>query len=96
MRRWIWIAMAIAIALAAIVAFGDVRQLAARLHDFSWPSFAGALGLALANYVIRFARWQLYLRRQDVHVPRSDSALVFGAGLSLAITPGKIGELVKS
>ncbi|HEY0195490.1 MAG TPA: lysylphosphatidylglycerol synthase transmembrane domain-containing protein, partial [Kofleriaceae bacterium] len=31
-----------------------------------------------------------------VHVPRGDSALVFGAGLSLAITPGKIGELVKS
>ena len=88
--------MAVAIALAAIVAFGDVRLLASRLHDFYWPSFAGALGLALANYAIRFARWELYLNRQGVHVPRRDSALVFGAGLSLAITPGKVGELVKS
>ncbi len=41
-------------------------------------------------------RWQLYLRRQDVRVPLASSALVFGAGLSLSITPGKLGELVKS
>jgi uncharacterized protein (TIRG00374 family) len=29
-------------------------------------------------------------------VPTGTSALVFGAGLSLSITPGKIGELIKS
>lgn len=88
--------MTIAIVIAAVVAFGDVSKLAERLHDFQWSSFVAALGLALANYVIRFVRWELYLQRQDVHVPRRDSALIFGAGLSLAITPGKVGELVKS
>ncbi|HEX4418833.1 MAG TPA: lysylphosphatidylglycerol synthase transmembrane domain-containing protein [Kofleriaceae bacterium] len=96
MRRWIWIAIAVAIGVAALLTFGDMRQLLARLDGFHWPAFAAALGLALANYVIRFARWQLYLRRQEVTVRRRDSALIFGAGLSLAITPGKVGELVKS
>jgi uncharacterized protein (TIRG00374 family) len=38
----------------------------------------------------------MYLRRQDVRVPFASSAIVFGAGLSLSITPGKLGELVKS
>lgn len=57
--------------------------------------FAAALALALTNYAIRFARWQLYLRRQSVVIPASTSLLVFGAGLSLSITPGKMGELVK-
>ena len=33
---------------------------------------------------------------QDVDVPVTSSALVFGAGLSLSITPAKLGELVKS
>jgi uncharacterized protein (TIRG00374 family) len=95
-RRWIWGVIAIVIGVAAIAAFGDVRQLTARLDGFYWPAFGAALGLALANYAIRFGRWQLYLRRQAVVIPRRSSALVFGAGLSLSITPGKLGELVKA
>ena len=96
MRRWMWIAIIVVIGAAAIAMLGDVRELAARLGGFGWPAFAAALGLALANYAIRFARWTMYLRRQDVHVPLGSSALVFGAGLSLSITPGKLGELIKS
>jgi glycosyltransferase 2 family protein len=88
--------MGVVIGVAAMVTFGDVHQLANRLGSFQWSAFCAALGLALANYVIRFIRWELYLRRQAVHIPRGSSALVFGAGLSLSITPGKVGELVKS
>jgi len=97
-RAWIWIAIVVVIGVAALFTLGDVhvRQLAESLDNFQWPAFGAALGLALANYVIRFLRWGLYLRRQAVHIPRGESALVFGAGLSLSITPGKIGELVKS
>jgi glycosyltransferase 2 family protein len=95
-RGWIWSAIAIVIGVAAIAAFGDARQLTAHLGGFYWPAFAAALGLALANYAVRFVRWQIYLRRQDVDVPARSSLLIFGAGLSLSITPGKLGELVKS
>ena len=96
MSRWIWIAIIAVIGAAAIAALGDVRLLAERLGGFSWSAFAAALGLAFANYAIRFARWTLYLRFQALRVPPGTSALVFGAGLSLSITPGKVGELVKS
>jgi glycosyltransferase 2 family protein len=95
-RQWIWLAIVVVIGGAAIAMLGDVRQLADRLGGFRWWAFGAALGLALANYAIRFVRWELYLRRQGVRVPPSASALVFGAGLSLSITPGKLGELVKS
>ncbi len=84
------------IGVAALSAVGDVRHLGDRLSGFAWSAFFAALALALGNYVLRFLRWQLYLARQDVHVPVGSSALVFGAGLSLSITPGKLGELVKS
>lgn len=96
MRRWIWPAIVVVIAVAAYVMIGDVNKVADRLGAFRWSAFAVAIGLAFVNYAIRFARWQLYLRWQDVRVPTRSSALVFGAGLSLAITPGKLGELVKS
>ena len=96
MRRWIWPAIAVVVGAAAYAMIGDVRDVGHRLGGFAWGAFALALGLALANYGIRFVRWEMYLRRQDVRVPLPSSALVFGAGLSLSITPGKVGELVKS
>ena len=89
-RRWIWAAIVVVIAIAGLVMIGDVRGLGDRLDDFQWSAFVVAMGLALGNYAIRFARWQIYLRQQQVAVPFGSSALVFGAGLSLAITPGKL------
>ena len=96
MRRWIWIAIIVVIGVAAIVMVGDVNKLGDRMSGFGWWAFFACLGLALLNYGIRFVRWQVYLRHQKVDVPIASSALVFGAGLSLSITPAKLGELVKS
>lgn len=95
-RRWIWVAIVAVIGIAAIVMIGDVRELGDRLGRFQWWAFFACMGLALVNYAIRFLRWQMYLRHQQVRVPTGSSAIVFGAGLSLSITPAKLGELVKS
>lgn len=96
MRRWIWVAIVAVIGIAAIVMVGDVRELGHRLGEFGWWAFFATLGLAFTNYAIRFLRWQVYLAHQRVRVPWTSSAIVFGAGLSLSITPAKLGELVKS
>jgi glycosyltransferase 2 family protein len=95
-RRWLWIAIAVVIGVAVYAMVGDVAALEDRLASFGWWAFAAAIGLSLANYAVRWLRWQLYLRDQAVDVPLGSSALVFGAGLSLAITPAKLGELIKS
>lgn len=95
-RRLVWIAIALVIAIAAVSMAGDIREVGDRLGGFAWHAFIAALGLAFANYALRFVRWEMYLRRQGVRVPLGSSAIVFGAGLSLSITPGKLGELVKS
>lgn len=83
-------------ALALVALVGDVRNLGQRLHGVTWWYVGVALALTLCNYTTRWLRWWCYLRRQHVTVPLSSSVLVFGAGLSLAITPGKLGELAKS
>lgn len=82
--------------LAALVLVGDVREVRDRISGFHWWAFGAALGLAVGNYTLRFMRWQLYLRDREITVPTRTSALVFVAGFSMAVTPGKLGELVKS
>ncbi len=94
--RQVLIAMVAVVAVvAAITVVGDVRTVRDRLDGFGWWALAAALGLALVNYTLRFVRWQLYLRDRRVMVPSGTSALVFVAGFSMAITPGKVGELLK-
>jgi glycosyltransferase 2 family protein len=94
-RSWIPMIIVIVVAIGGFSMVGDIRKVAHRVADFQWWAFVAAVGLAAVNYVFRFARWQVYLRDQKVRVPAVSSAVVFGAGLSLSITPGKIGELVK-
>lgn len=95
-RAWIPFAIVVVIAIAGFMLVGDIHKVIDGVANFQWWAFAAALGLALANYAIRFVRWHYYLLHQGVRVPVASSALVFGAGLSLSITPGKLGELVKS
>lgn len=84
------------LALALVALVGDVRNLGQRLHGVTWWYVALALVLTSINYAARWLRWHLYLRRQHLEVPLGSSVIVFGAGLSLAITPAKLGELAKS
>ncbi len=81
---------------AAISVYADVSEIAARLVGFAWWSFAAAIGLAMVNYALRFARWTIYLRDRGLEVRPRFSLLVFIAGFALSITPGKVGELLKS
>jgi uncharacterized membrane protein YbhN (UPF0104 family) len=57
--------------------------------------FPLALALTALNYLLRFGRWQLYLRRLAIDVPARRSFAIFAAGLTMTITPAKLGEVLK-
>lgn len=55
------------------------------------------LGLTLLNYALRFVKWHLYLRLIGIPpIGPRDSFLIFFSGLSMSMTPGKVGEWLKS
>jgi uncharacterized protein (TIRG00374 family) len=83
------------LAFAGISIYTDMSALGNRLSGFGWWALAAALGLALFNYVVRFLRWTLYLRKAEVHLETGLSIRIFLSGFALSITPGKLGELVK-
>jgi uncharacterized membrane protein YbhN (UPF0104 family) len=80
----------------AIAAYTGAAKVGDSLARYAWSTAALALALASANYLLRFAKWELYLRRLGVRIPLGDSLRIFLAGFSLTVTPGKIGEVLKA
>jgi uncharacterized membrane protein YbhN (UPF0104 family) len=81
---------------AALSVAGDVRALGHSLRQFHFSALLIALGLVLGNYALRFLRWQYYLKTLGLRVDIGFSALVFLAGFIMSVTPGKMGEVLKS
>lgn len=95
-RRLLFVTVAGVVVLAGFSVYADVNELGDRLRGFGWWAFAAAIGLAVANYGVRYVRWSLYLRSCDIDVPAKVSVLTFLSGFALSVTPGKVGELIKS
>ncbi|HLF05029.1 MAG TPA: lysylphosphatidylglycerol synthase transmembrane domain-containing protein [Dehalococcoidia bacterium] len=94
-RRWL-LAVLAAVVLVGLATYGDFREMGRSLARFPPQYLLAALALAGVNYLLRFIRWACLLRALNIRVPAGTSALVFLSGLALSITPGKLGELVKS
>jgi glycosyltransferase 2 family protein len=84
------------IVLVAVALYADIPRLIVALFGFRWEYLPLILGLTLFNYLWRFVKWQYYLKRLRIGVSSTKSLLIFVCGLSMAITPGKVGELLKS
>ena len=75
--------------------FVSIDNIIAALVMLPWWVIPLMMGLSLLNYLIRYVKWQYFLRRIDVNLKHADSLSIFLAGFTLTATPGKIGETVK-
>ncbi len=79
-----------------LVVLTGFEELQEALGQFRWPLIPAILGLVFTSYVGRFLRWLYYLRVLGVSVPLKENVAIFAAGLSMTISPGKLGEVLKS
>jgi uncharacterized protein (TIRG00374 family) len=97
LKRNLILALALGVAvylvLAVVSGFGS---LTAALDDFNFALIPAILGFVLLSYAGRFLRWLYYLHLLKVSVPLPTNAAIFAAGLSMTISPGKLGEVLKS
>jgi uncharacterized protein (TIRG00374 family) len=87
------LAVAVYLGLTVAIGFGEFKTALAR---FDLRLIPPIIGLVSLSYVVRFVRWVYYLRLLKVHVPLGANAAIFAAGLSMTISPGKLGEVLKS
>jgi glycosyltransferase 2 family protein len=84
---------AVYLLLAVFSGFGDLRE---AFDGFNYALVPAILGLVLLSYVGRLFRWLYYLKILKVSIPLGINAAIFAAGLSMTISPGKFGEVLKS
>jgi glycosyltransferase 2 family protein len=94
------LAIGVVLGLAVVLAMGlfaDLPRLLDSLSRWNWAFVPVVLLAVLANYGLRFLRWHLYLAVIGANgVSVSDSLSIFLSGFTLTMTPGKLGEVLKS
>ncbi|MEZ4313407.1 MAG: lysylphosphatidylglycerol synthase transmembrane domain-containing protein [Polyangiaceae bacterium] len=96
--RRLVIAMLFGVAVYGVLVFyRGAEKIGQELATFAWSTFAIACGLSFVNYVLRFLKWEYYLKILDIRgVPKPTSFFTFLSGFVLTVTPGKVGEVFKS
>lgn len=92
------VVLIIALAIGVYVAMGiyaDFSQLARVITGFEWAYLVALLGLTTAGYLLRYLKWDLFLKKAGVALPAKQNLFVFFSGLAMIVTPGKIGEIWK-
>jgi len=96
-RRFVYGLVFGILVVAAVTLLGDGPALMRTMRTFDWWVVPPIILLTLMNYALRFAKWHLYLQWLEIGRLQLRTSLgIFLAGLSMAITPGKLGEFLKS
>jgi glycosyltransferase 2 family protein len=91
------LALGLGVAVYVVLAIlGGIENLREALDGFRYGLIPAVLGLVALSYVVRFVRWIYYLRLLGISVPLGVNAAIFAAGLSMTVSPGKLGEVLKS
>lgn len=101
LRRTLYTIIAGVLLYIAAILYFDIEPLRQTLVGYPWWVFGAALGLSAGNYLLRFAKWELSLgwlkvRDDAPGLTRRRSLLIYLAGLSMSVTPGKVGEVLRS
>jgi len=97
LRKKIFISIAFGGALyLAFTIFADYKQVLDSFSKFNWLLLPVLLILSFMNYSARFIKWDFYLNVVGIRINKLDSFSIFMSGLVMSVTPGKLGELLKS
>ena len=85
-----------AIVFLAFSIYADFGNLLISFSKFNWYWLPLILSLSLGNYVVRFFKWQYYIKIINIKINPYKSFLIFFSSFIMSVTPGKMGEVLKS
>ncbi len=94
-KIWLIILASVSVYLAMCI-YADLGKLTTAMNEFHWPYLFILFALTTANYLLRFIKWDFFLKKAGICMPLKENLFVFASGLSMIITPGKMGEIWKA
>ena len=84
------------VVFSLLVFLGDYKQIIKSISKFDFAIIPLLVLCTLMNMIIRFVKWEYFLRYLGIRVSLTHSSSIFISGFTMAITPAKIGEVLKS
>jgi uncharacterized membrane protein YbhN (UPF0104 family) len=97
LQRGLWqFVVGVLVVVVAASIYADIGPLLSALSAFDWWLLPVVLGLTLGNQALRYLKWEYLLGELAIDVPTGESVQIFGSGLIMILTPGKLGEVWKA
>jgi uncharacterized protein (TIRG00374 family) len=93
-KVWLIVLFAVVVYLLMGI-YANFGRLLLMLKNFRWTFLFVLFVLATTNYFFRFLKWDFFLRKAGVYLNLKDNLFIFISGLSMIVTPGKLGEIWK-
>jgi len=84
------------IIFAGLSIYSDFNKITKIFLNFNYKYIPIILMLTPINLYFRYIKWNYYLKKVNICISRKDNMLIFASALAMTVTPGKIGELLKS
>ena len=87
----------VAVAIYAIFLFiSDYQKISDVVIDFRIEYLIPILSLVTASWIPLILMWHLLLKKNEITIPFRKNILIWLSGSALSVTPGQVGELIKS
>ena len=84
------------VVFTVLIFYGDYHEVLKSIHLITPQTVLILVALTFMNYIFRFLKWQYFLKVLNIKTSFKNSFLIFFSGLAMSITPGKVGEILKS
>ncbi len=96
-KKKIIFAFLLSFLLFAVIFFlSDIRAVLLVIQSFDLKFLPLIFCLAPLNYCLRFVKWEYFRKKINIDIDQKESAAIFLAGLSMTVTPAKVGEVLKA
>ena len=95
-RNFLLVVVSMIVLYIVFLIVSDFNVIREKIFDFKTDYLPIILLLAPLSWGIVFFRWHFLLKNSNITIPKKENFKIYMAGFAMSVTPGKVGELIKS
>ena len=95
-RNFLLVVVSMLVLYIVFLIVSDFNVIREKIFEFKTDYLPIILLIAPLSWIIVFFRWHLLLKNSNIIIPKKENFKIYMAGFAMSVTPGKVGELIKS